>query len=83
MKVLRDSVLEVVDRDGLCVLERIVRRHQEVRLAYRKQLVFDAFWFTEKLCLQRIEDECQGELPAFGFYFVTGAGPLVSTFIPG
>src|SRR5258707_3628196 len=83
VKVVRDSVLEVVDRDGLCVLERSPRRHQEVCLTYRKQLVFDAFWFTENSCMQRIEGECQGELPAFGFYFVTDAGALVSTFILG
>jgi hypothetical protein len=33
--------------------------------------------------MQRIQDKCQEELPAFGFYFVTGTEPLVSTFILG
>src|SRR5215468_1148782 len=33
MKVLRDTVLEIVNRYGLRVLEGIVRRHQEVCLA--------------------------------------------------
>src|SRR5215469_5732002 len=83
VEVLSDPVLEVVDRDGLCVLERIARRHEEVRLAYRKQLVLDALRLAEKLHLHGIQDECQVQLPALGLYLVTGAGPLVSPFIPG
>lgn len=51
VQVLRDAVLEVVDCDGLGVLERIGRRHQEVHLADRQQLVGAACWFPEKVCL--------------------------------
>src|SRR5262249_40013373 len=83
VKVPRDSVLEVVDRDSLGVLKRIVRGHQEVRLADREQFVCDASWFPEKLCLQRIENERQEELSPFGLSLVTSAEPLVNSFIPG
>src|SRR5262249_25549983 len=54
VQVLRDAVLEVVDRDGLGVFQRIARRHQEVRLADRQQLVGAACWFPEVVCLPRI-----------------------------
>ena len=54
-----------------------------MRLAGREQLVCDAFWFPEKLCLQRIENERQEELPILGLYLITSAGPLVNPFIPG
>ena len=83
VQVLRVSVVEVVDRQGLGVLERIVRRHQEVRLAHREQFVPDPVRFAEELRRHRIDGQGEVQLAALGRHLVAGAGPPVNAFVPG
>lgn len=83
VKILRDSVFEAVDRYRLWILKRVERRHQEVRLANRQDLVCDAFRLPDNLGPPGILDECQLELPALSTHLIPATGSLISTFILG